>query len=171
MTGATTPAADQLMLPPSVTRRIDVSRLVSELEAIDDMLTQAAARDKVGVASSAQPDVSPVLADFLGINGLAISPDARARGDLIVRMRALKDTAPTIHMTFATEADPDSVRQIVQWLRASVHPQIVVTIGIQPALIAGVYVRTPNHARDFSLRAQLKGGHGILVKELEALRG
>jgi F0F1-type ATP synthase delta subunit len=52
-----------------------------------------------------------------------------------------------------------------------VHKQAVIEVGLQPALIAGVYIRTPNHVQDLSLRAMLKGGRDILIKELEALRG
>ena len=83
----------------------------------------------------------------------------------------MKDKVPVIHMTFAVQADPTSLQQIVQWLRSSVHPQVVISVGLQPSLVAGVYMRTPNHVRDLSLRTLLTGQHEVLVKELEALRG
>ena len=56
-------------------------------------------------------------------------------------------------------------------MRGSVHPQAVISVGLQPALIGGVYVRTPNHVMDLSLRARLKGNRELITKELEALRG
>ena len=73
-------------------------------------------------------------------------------------------------MTFAVPADRESLRYIVQWVRTSVHPQALLQIGLQPALVAGVYLRTPNRVHDFSLRAALNGQHDALVKELGALR-
>jgi F0F1-type ATP synthase delta subunit len=74
-------------------------------------------------------------------------------------------------MTFAVEADRESLMQLAQWVRETVHPQAVIAVGLQPGLIAGVYLRTPNHVHDLSLRAALDGGHEILVNDLEALRG
>ena len=74
-------------------------------------------------------------------------------------------------MTFAVSADRESLSQIAHWLRESVHPQAVISVGMQPALVAGVYMRTPNKVFDLSLRGALSGQHGALVKELETYRG
>ena len=157
-------------LPPSVVSKIDVSRLVSELERVDNDLTTAAVRARIGEQEQSQPAVSGQLTDFLRQNELTLD-ESRGRSELIKQLRLLKDNVPVIHMTFAVAADPDSLGQLAQWLRSSVHPQAVIEVGLQPALIAGVYLRTPNHVHDFSLRAMLAGGHDVLVKELETLRG
>jgi hypothetical protein len=60
---------------------------------------------------------------------------------------------------------------LAQWLRTSIHPQAVIAVGLQPALVAGVYLRTPNHVKDLSLRAKLESSRGLLLKEVEKLRG
>jgi F0F1-type ATP synthase delta subunit len=91
--------------------------------------------------------------------------------DLIQHLRKLKDSVPIIHMTFATQADRDSLQQLAQWLRTEVHPQAVIGVGLQPALVAGVYVRTPNHIHDLTIRGKLESSRGVLVQELEALSG
>lgn len=72
-------------------------------------------------------------------------------------------------MTFAVTADPESLERLARWFRESIHPQVVIATHLQPSLIAGVYLRTPNHVHDFSLRGALAGKHGLLVNELEAL--
>jgi F0F1-type ATP synthase delta subunit len=74
-------------------------------------------------------------------------------------------------MTFAVTADPESLQQLALWLRTTINPQAVIAVGLQPSLVAGVYLRTPNHVHDLSLRAMLKNGRGLLVEELGALRG
>ncbi len=158
-----------LALPASVVSRVDLSRLVRELEVVDAALTTIAARAKVGVQSAAMPGVSQALTEFLTTNKLSLA-DSKARGALIAAMRQLKDRAPTIHMTFATEADRTSLQQIAQWLRSSVHPQAVIDVGLQPGLVAGVYLRTSNKVFDLSLRGALQAGRAILAKDLEALR-
>ena len=158
------------VLPPSLVTKVDVSHLVSEAERVDNEMTSAAVRAKAG--SSEQPALvmSAQLADFLAQNGLTLG-GSNERSALIKQLHLLKDNVPTIHMTFAVEADRESLERLSQWLRQSIHPQAVIAVGLQPALIAGVYVRTPNHVHDLSLRALFDGQRGALVKELEALRG
>lgn len=158
------------ILPPSVVSKIDVSRLVSEVEKIDNEMTSVAVRTKTGVSQPTQSVPSEQLAEFIGQNKLDLT-NGQKRSELIALLRQLKDNVPVIHMTFAVVADRESLQQCVQWLRASIHPQTVITVGLQPALVAGVYLRTPNHVHDLSLRAMLEGSHGALVKDLEALRG
>jgi hypothetical protein len=160
----------ELLLPPSVISRVDVSRLVSELERIDNDVTAAAVRAKVGAGQQTDTLVSDQLTDFLSANKLSLASD-QERGDALATLRQLKDEAPIVHLTFAVPADRESLQQLVQWLRSSVHPQAVIAVGLQPSLIAGVYVRTANQVHDLSLRGMLAGGHDVLVKELETIRG
>jgi len=159
----------QFVLPPSVVGKVDVSRLVRELERVDDEQTTAAVREKVGSSQPADIRVSQQLAEFLEVNKLDIST-SQGRSSLIKQLHVLKEKAPVIHMTFAVQADGGSLQQLVQWLRSTIHPQAVIEVGLQPALIAGVSIRTPNHIHDLSMRAMIKEHHGDLVKELEALR-
>jgi F0F1-type ATP synthase delta subunit len=116
------------------------------------------------------PQLSEQLNDFLSVNELSLAHD-HSRSELIKQLRQLKDTVPVVHMTFATVADRESLGALVSWLRESAHPQTVVAIGLQPALVAGVYVRTPNQVHDFSMRARLKENHEKLLGQLEELRG
>lgn len=157
------------ILPPSVVRRADITRLVREFEQIDGDLITTAIRKSVGSDQPLELQLSTQLADFLTQNQLK-PRNLHERSVLIKELRLLNDTAPVVHMTFAVEADEESLQQLVQWLRESVHPQVVVTVGLQPGLVAGVYLRTPNHVHDLSLRAKLKEHRHVLVKELGALR-
>ncbi len=163
-------AAD-FILPPAVVSKVDVSRLVADAERVDNELTTLAVRTETHAqVQTPQPMMGQQLTDFLKLNQLTLG-SATQRSELIKQLHHMKDTAPIIHMTFAVEADPESLAQLAQWLRASIHPQVVIAVGLQPALVSGVYLRTPNHVHDMSLRAKLQAGHGILVKDLEALRG
>jgi F0F1-type ATP synthase delta subunit len=90
--------------------------------------------------------------------------------DLKERLRKLKDHAPVIHVTFAADVDPQSLQKLVQWFREEVHPHTLVAVGMQPSLIGGVYLRTPNQVHDFSVRALLKDkSSGIIAGKLEEL--
>lgn len=157
------------ILPPNVVSKIDVARLVNEVEKIDNELTAVAVRTKTGISQPTQSVQSEQLTEFIHQNNLDLS-NSRERSDLIIQLRQLKDKVPVIHMTFAVVADPESLQQCVQWLRTSIHPQAVIVVGLQPALVAGVYLRTPNRVHDLSLRAMLASSHDLIVKDLEALR-
>jgi len=165
---AMTPA--DFVLPTSVVTKLDVSRLVSELEQLDNELTAASVRASTGTTENVNPVMSTQLADFLEQNKLALT-ESHERTEIIKQARLLKYKVPVIQMTFAVTADAESLQQITQWLRTSVHPQAVIAVGLQPSLVAGVYVRTPNHVHDLSLRAAFDGSRDVLVKELESLRG
>jgi len=159
-------------LPPSTASKIEMARLVHEVEWIDHELTTTSVRSKAGIHKHVEPVFSEQLRDFLDENKVSlIELSGRDRDQLIKQLRLLKEKAPVIHMTFATTADSESLQQLIAWVRESIHPQAIVAVGMQPALVAGVYIRTPNRVHDLSLRSQLEGSHDVLVKSLEALRG
>lgn len=158
------------ILPPSVVSKIDLSRLVAEVERLDIELTSSAVRAKAGSPPQATPTLSDQLADFLTQNQLHFQT-GQERSEIVKQLRLLKEKVPVLNMTFAVVADRESLQQLAQWVRITVHPQAVITAGLQPALVAGVYLRTPNHVHDFSLRKMLSSQHDLLVKDLETLRG
>lgn len=160
---------DTFVLPASLVSRVDVARMVDEAERVDAEMTSTAIRTDQG-AAVAIPVLSQQLTDFLSQNNLQLD-DSKVRANLIHELRVLKDKVQILHMTFAVTADPESLQQLAQWVRTNIDPHAVIEVGLQPGLVAGVYLRTPNHIHDFSLRGILAGQHGLLVKELEALRG
>lgn len=162
-------AAD-LRLPASVVSKVDLARLLGELEQVDSDMNAAAVRSKVGVRDSRPLALSQQLTDFIEQNSLSLE-EAQRRSALIKQVRQLKDIVPVITLTFAVAADRESLEQLALWVRSEIDPQAVLAVGLQPALIAGVYARTANHVHDMSLRTLLADGREILVKDLEALRG
>ncbi len=163
-------ALDSLNLPPSVVSKADVARMSVELERIDNDLSTNTVRTKVGATAGEVPPMSRQLADFVLENKLDLGAPT-TRTQLIKYVNSMKDTLPIIHMTFASEADRESLGQLALWLRQEVHPQAVIDVGLQPGLVAGVYVRTANRVFDLSLKGALKGGREILTNELRALYG
>jgi F0F1-type ATP synthase delta subunit len=160
----------RFVLPATVVTKADVSRLVTELETVDNDLTAASVRAKAGTTTSSHPVLSDQLDTFLEQNKLALG-QGRDRTTLIQQLRLLKEKVPVIHMTFAVPADGESLHQLVEWIRASVHPQAVLEVGMQPGLVAGVYLRTPNLVHDLSLRHAFEGKQEALKQALGALRG
>lgn len=157
-----------LILPASVATKRDVANVLRELEHIDAVLTESEARQKVAAQTTADPLFSDQLIEFLHVNNVSLS-GSPARQQLLQQVRHFKDTMPLIHLTFATEADSESLQQLVTWMRASLHPQTVLTVGLQPDLIGGVHIRTTNHMYDCSVRARLGDARHLITEELEAI--
>lgn len=165
---AVVPQHTDFILPAAVVSRVDLSRLVTELEWVDNEMTSLAIRNKT--ATVPMPAISQGLSDLIKLNNLELS-DTKVRSAVVAQLRVLKNKAPVLHMTFAVSADRASLEELCDWVRREVHPHALLAIGLQPGLVAGVYLRTPNHVRDFSLRAMLDGRHDLLIKELGELRG
>ncbi len=165
-----TTAAPVYVLPAALVTRADLARMVREVEQLDNDFEVQKVRDHTDEAHYAIPNMSRGLTDFLAENQLNIT-DAKQRTELKSRLRVMKDKAPIVHVTFAVDADPEFLQQLVAWLRTEVHPQSLLSVGLQPGLIGGMYMRTPNHIHDFSLRSVLAGKRDIILKELQAVTG
>lgn len=163
-----TQEAKPFTFPPALIGRADLSRLLREIEALDNDLESQKARSHGKIDGYHMPNMSRALSDFLEANTIDISND-QTRMNIRTQLHKLKDHAPVIHMTFATESDPESMQQIVEWIRKELHPQALISIGLQPSLIGGAYVRTPNHVYDFSLRAHMHDSRDVIVKALDTL--
>ena len=157
-------------LPSSLVTLVDLRRLINEVEQVDAFFVTKGIQDRVGHQTDEAVTLSRQLSDFLTANTVDIY-NGQMRSELIAGLRQLKNDAPVIHATFAVNAGHDELAKIVDWLRQSVHPQVVMTIGLQPDLIGGVSLRTTNKVFDLSIRSQLASGRQIIVKELEAMYG
>jgi len=160
-------ALPKFVFPPALVTRTDLARLVREVEGVDNEFEAQKARNHAtGKTGYRLPALSRSLGDFLDLNKLDITDD-HGRMVLKEQLRAVKDKAPVIHMTFAVEADPASLAQLVTYLRKEVHPQTLLSVGLQPSLVGGAYVRTPNHIHDFSLRELLASKRSVITTALE----
>lgn len=159
-----------LRLPDDILRKADIARLVREAENIENATVAARVRTNVTEVKKRRSPMSDQLADFLDINQLEVGT-ARQRSKLVSELRKLKDSAPVVHLTFASVADIESIKKVVAWLRTQVHPQVIVHVGLQPDIIGGVYIRTTNRVHDLSIRAKLSESRGVIKKQLEELCG
>jgi F0F1-type ATP synthase delta subunit len=160
------------VLPPTIVGRADAARLIREIEAVDSELE----KQKVGAKTAGHenvnyelPDLSQGLNDLVEANQFDLNEE-RLRRDLKLQLQRLKDEAPALHMTFATEADPASLAPLIKWIRINLDPHTLLNVGLQPSLVGGAVLRTNNHFFDFTLRAHLQNQRGIVMRELEALK-
>ncbi len=158
----------KFVIPPAVATRADFSRVMLELERVDNDLEAQKARAAGQPVSYLLPAMSRALNEFVEVNKIDLASD-KARMALRERMRHLKDHAPVVQMTFARDVDPASMTRLAAWCRENLHPQTLLQVGMQPALVGGVYIRTPNHVYDFSLRQRLQDRRSTIAASLDEL--
>lgn len=159
-------ATDQIVLPEQLTSSVDLSRLIRELEALDESLRQAQLR-KPGTPTKLAK-TSATLEDLARQNDIALT-DQKQREQLIKLLDAFLQHAPRVHMSLAAEPSGAFVRKVVVWMRANLHPLILLEVGLQPTLAAGCMVRTENRMFDMSLRHRFTENRHMLVEKIREM--
>lgn len=153
----------QLQLPLLVSSVVDIGRLRRELEIIDNAMLQSKLRDEG--QESKLPKTSHLMEQTVQLNKLNLLEESH-RKLLDQFLEVVRVKAPTIHMSFSADPPPSFIEKIMAWLRREIHPQVLLTVGMQPNIGAGTIVRTANKQFDFSLRKDFESKRGILAKSL-----
>lgn len=141
-----------LKLPLTVIGQQDVSRLVRELNSLNDFFVGAKART-TGTAMQL-PKLTRMLDRLARDNGLNLLQESD-RGRLQAGLQQILTKAPNLHISFAAEPSPKAVEKILEWLRQNIHSQTLLAVGLQPSIAAGCVLRSPNKVFDMSLSASL----------------
>jgi F0F1-type ATP synthase delta subunit len=150
-----------LKLPNSVISPSDVARLERELNSLDDFFVAAKARQ---TGTSMQlPKLTRVLDQLAKDNNINLLEEPE-RHRLTKALKLAYSQAPTLHISFATEASPKALEKLVIWIRTNIHPQALIQVGLQPSIAAGCFLRTANKTFDMSLRATMKKNEPQLLK-------
>jgi hypothetical protein len=155
------------LLPPSVVGRSDVSRILREIEKVDyDLEAQAIRQPNQPLTL---PNISRSLSEVMSVNNLSLDT-LEHRKALLSELRKVKEHAPLTQITFAIDPNPDAVSSIVHWIRTNLHASALITIGMQPSLVGGCVVRTPDHIYDFSLRKMFKDHVSDLAAAIHSVK-
>lgn len=155
----------QFGLPPALIGRSDVSRLLREIERVDYELETQEIRTPGQPLSI--PNMSRGLTEVITLNNVNVT-NITERKRMLESLREAKDRAPNVQITFAVDPAPEITSQIVAWIRQNLHPRALVTVGLQPSIMGGCVVRTPDHIYDFSLRKRFKDERASLIEAINA---
>lgn len=156
--------AREFRLPISVVGPADVARLKRDLEAFDDQLHQAALRAKSGSPVTVGHP-GRVFGELADLNGCDLQ-QPNGRQELLSGLETLQASAPVITMSFAADPSAVFISKIVEWLRANIHPQLLVRVGLQPSIAAGCTIRTTSALYDFSLRSKFAEQRPVLIRRI-----
>ena len=157
-----TPAgAAEFVLPVQLSGKTDINRLLRELEVVEEDMIARPGKE-AGVLN-----VTSLMNQMAQANGYKLSEQAHRR-HLAEQLTKIRDHAPAVHISFASEPSPNVTETILTWLRTNVHRYTLIQVGLQPAIAAGCVLRTPNKIFDLSLGASLQKQTPYL---LELLKG
>jgi hypothetical protein len=155
------PKTPTLQLPAQVVGPIDLSRLTREVDAIKDLLTESAIRSPGSTAKLTR--TSRLLDEFAAVNKLNLLKSEDC-DQALTFLTLLKTRAPVLHISFASDPSANFTIKLVTWLRANIHPGILLRIGLEPSIAAGCIVRSSNRQFDFSLRKHFTDNNQMLIK-------
>jgi hypothetical protein len=155
----------ELKLPVMVSGPTDIGRLFRELELIDQALLQLGLRK--GGSEVKMPKTSRLMDQVIETNKLNLLHKLD-RTELEHFLNAIKEKSPVLHMSFSADPSPGFIEKLMTWLRKEIHPQLLLTIGLQPTIGAGCIVRTTNKQFDFSLREDFLSKRELLLGQIAA---
>jgi len=156
--------ADIITIPTSLVSKVDLSRVLRELETLNESLSQA---DLRAHTVTHKPVSSQALADVAQAYNCQLQHTAD-RQSLLTQLQNLQKKAPLLHISFASDPQPAFMGKLVTWLRREIHPEILLHIGLQPSIAAGCIVRTTNKYFDFSLRKDLSQKREVLLEKMRS---
>lgn len=155
-----------LKLTPAVISQSDVNRLMRELTGLDDFFVGA--RTRAAGSTVQLPRLSRLMDQLSRENDINLLEESN-RHKLMSQLETVYKTAPSFHISFAVEPSPKSMERIVEWMRQNVHPQTLLSVGLQPAIAAGCVLRTTNKVFDMSLRNHLRTQTKYLAELLQGV--
>jgi hypothetical protein len=158
------PETASLQLPMQVTSPVDVGRLLRELESIDAALTQAGLRGEDLAAK--MPKATTLMDQTVQLNKLNLA-DIGHRQQLANFLKAVKTKGPLLHISFSADPSTTFTEKLLTYLRNEIHPNVLLTIGLQPNIAAGCIVRSTNKYFDFSLRQEFINKRGLLIQKID----
>ncbi|HUA13075.1 MAG TPA: hypothetical protein VL989_01070 [Candidatus Sulfotelmatobacter sp.] len=152
-----------LTLPPTITGYIDVSRMLRDISLIDDQLLQLKLRQPG--ATTQMPKTTYFIDKMVNANNLNLLHEDD-RTNLKIFLAEIKEHSPILHMSFSSEPSPAFLEKLMTWLRKEIHPQLLLTVGLQPTIGVGCVLRTTNRYFDFSLAQDFVKKKNILLQRI-----
>lgn len=156
----------EFTVPLQIVSPADVTRLRREIAALNDFMRQNELRGQPGARL---PRTSRLMEELTIANKLDLA-SLETRKNLDAFLADLLARAPVIHISFSTDPSSAFMDKIVQWFRTSIHPSILIRVGLQPNIAVGCVVRTTNQYFDLSLKENFKKHRGELMQRLEAVQ-
>lgn len=161
-------ALDNLKFPATIVSPADLTRARRDLDQYNELQSQADLRAKQGLKSDGVMAGRTIkeMAELCSLDLMQVND----RHELMDLMEQAVTQAPVVTISFAVDPPSVFMGQLVDWLRESIHPLVLVRVGLQPNIAAGCILRTTSKVYDFSMRQKLNKQQPLLVERLRQIR-
>jgi hypothetical protein len=153
----------KMLLPPDIIGMTDIKRLIREVYDINDAFLQLKLRKSDRPIKL--PKTSILLDLIVAENSLNLLQEAD-RAALDEFLKNIQAHSPVIHMSFSADPSHKFLMRLMVWLRSELHPQILLTVGLEPNIGAGCILRTTNKMFDMSLKQNFYNSRGLLISKM-----
>lgn len=151
-------------MPPQLAGKVELMRVIREIEELDDFLYQANLRSP-GSSLNLPQKTSHLLEKLAETNHYSLL-DQSHRELLLKGLRRIDKSAPKVHISFAGEPSAKFMAEVVAWMRENVHQYLLVEVGLQPTISVGCVIRTNNKIFDLSLRNKFYEYRSVLIDKI-----
>jgi F0F1-type ATP synthase delta subunit len=157
---------EEIIMPLLLVGPVEVGRLIRELLVVDNLIAEAKLKGKLDDFKT--PTTSTIMDQLIRDNKLDIIKNSD-RKFLFDSLKHIGLKSPVLHISLSADPTPAFTEKLMAWLRKELHPQILVTIGLQPSIGAGCIVRSTNKYFDLSLRKDLLAKNDLLLSKINAM--
>jgi hypothetical protein len=151
----------KLILPLSIVTTTDIELVLNEINDLKEYLLQM--KIKSPDTEIKLPHTSKSLNNLLELNNLDLT-NINQVDWLKKSIETLIIKAPIVHIGFSVEPNLLLLEKLVDWFRHNIDSSLLLTIGLQPIIGAGITLRTPNKFFDLSLKNHFNNLIPDLVK-------
>jgi hypothetical protein len=162
----------KLKLDGSIASPQDLRSLRNELHAYGSWLARTDIKRQTGAATGkiAAPELSPAAKSCLKTYVPSTDKASSALEELVAELDKLADRANHITITLAAPA-PGSLKQtLVEWCRANLSDDILVSFQFNATILGGMVVRSGSHIFDWSFRRAIMDNRAKLPEVLRSVR-
>jgi len=143
----------KLILPLSIITPSDLNLVLNEINSLAEFILQESLKNKSSEVKL--PRVSKSLDNLASLNNLDLTKKADV-DYLESQINDLQKKSPIIHVGFAVEPNILLLEKLSDWFRKNIDNYILLTIGLQPNIGAGITLRTTNKFFDLSVKNHFK---------------
>ena len=150
---------------PLVSSSEDLVAMIVEIRSYAKWFNQYLVSKKAGVTpTDTQPELSTVatetIRDWANKNPLT----SAHLDELITHLEATRKQAPTLTITLAAPAPNEVKRSIVEWVRANLSENALVSFRFNSQILGGMIVRVGSRIYDWSFRQTILDNKATLVE-------
>ncbi len=151
----------KLILPLSIVTTTDIDLVLNEINDLKEYLVQI--KIKNSDSEIKLPHTSKSLDNLTELNNLDLT-NMNQVDWLKKSTETLVTKAPIVHIGFSVEPNLLLLEKLVDWFRRNIDSTLLLTVGLQPIIGAGITLRTPNKFFDLSLKNHFNNLTSDLVK-------